>query len=150
MLTFERMLLCVDGSAPSLQAARVAARLAANQDCLVRVVAVVGDGDVTGPIDLAVSGQAPAAERLGRGGQAVLDHVVRLLDDHGVTSEAALERGAAAEVILAEARRWRPDVIVLGRSGRHGPGSAFLGSVTEHVLEFAEVPVLVVPEARGR
>jgi nucleotide-binding universal stress UspA family protein len=49
------------------------------------------------------------------------------------------------EAILEAATEWGADFIFMGRTGRHGPGRALMGSQTEHVLEFSEVPVVVVP-----
>ena len=51
----------------------------------------------------------------------------------------------AFEAILDAARQWNADLIVMGRSDERGPGRPYVGSQTEHVLEFTEVPVLVVP-----
>jgi hypothetical protein len=33
----------------------------------------------------------------------------------------------------------------MGRTGRRGPGRALVGTQVEHVLEFTEWPVIVVP-----
>jgi hypothetical protein len=49
-----------------------------------------------------------------------------------------------------QARFWPADLVVMGRSDRHGPSSPYLGGVTEHVLEFANCPVLVVPQTPPR
>jgi len=62
----------------------------------------------------------------------------------GVRVDTRLVPGAPAEVIIRAARRWRPDVIVLGTHGRTGIGRAFMGSVAERVLAGAPGPVLTV------
>ena len=51
------------------------------------------------------------------------------------------------ERILGMARRWRPDVIVIGTHGRSGVRRFLMGSVAEHVVRRAARPVLTV---RGR
>lgn len=56
-----------------------------------------------------------------------------------------VERGAAATVILDEAARLRPDVLVIGTHGRSGFDRLVLGSVAERVLRRAACPVLTVP-----
>ena len=53
--------------------------------------------------------------------------------------------GQPARSILDQAAAWNADVIVLGRSGVRHVGQPFVGSHLLHVLEFAEVPVVVVP-----
>ena len=47
--------------------------------------------------------------------------------------------------IVEEARRRKVDAIVIGSHGRTGLKHLLLGSVAEHVLRGAGVPVLVVP-----
>ena len=59
--------------------------------------------------------------------------------------EALTFHGQPARVILDQASAWGADVIVLGRSGVRRVGQPFVGSQVLHVLEFAEVPVVVVP-----
>jgi len=46
--------------------------------------------------------------------------------------------------LLAEAQSWSADLVVLDRAARHRPGGSYVGDVASHVLEFAEIPVLVV------
>jgi nucleotide-binding universal stress UspA family protein len=53
--------------------------------------------------------------------------------------------GAPAREILAQAEDSNADVIVMGMRGLGGPQRLILGSTSQHVLERARVPVLVVP-----
>lgn len=75
----------------------------------------------------------------------VLEYVRRLGVEADVPVHTAQRVGVAAHQILAEARSVGADLIVVGRSGRSGPGQPYIGSQTREVLEFAEVPVIVVP-----
>ena len=59
--------------------------------------------------------------------------------------DGALLEGVPFDVILEDARAWRADLIVMGRTGHTGPGGALLGSEAERVLEFSDRPVLIVP-----
>jgi len=67
----------------------------------------------------------------------------------GGVRHAVVDR--VAEAILAEAREWDADLIVLG-SPRRGEFTARLfGSVTQRVLQRSACPVIVAPrQARGR
>jgi nucleotide-binding universal stress UspA family protein len=85
------------------------------------------------------------ARQLATGAQSVLGWVEQLAAARGVGCETVLRGGEPFREILAEADACGADVIVIGRSDRRGPRSPYLGSVTAHVLEFTEVPVLVVP-----
>jgi nucleotide-binding universal stress UspA family protein len=48
------------------------------------------------------------------------------------------------EVILDEANRRQAGLIVMGKIGRKRHRRSLLGSVTERILEAADMPVLVV------
>jgi nucleotide-binding universal stress UspA family protein len=65
-------------------------------------------------------------------------------NEGGVRVQAKLIAGAPAEEILRVARRWHPDLIVIGTRGRTGLGRIFMGSVAERVLQRASCPVLTV------
>ncbi len=136
-----RILVAVDDSPPALAAARYAVELAAAWGATVRAVTVLSDHTL--------------AEHLGQpdelthrrmlGGDAVLRYVVTRAKDAGVHVETALLDGEPARRILEQARGWPADLVVMGRSDLHGTGQPYVGRETRHVLEFADVPVLVVP-----
>jgi len=52
--------------------------------------------------------------------------------------------GQPAETILAQAKNWKPDLIVMGTHGRTGLAHFLNGSVAEEVVRRARLPVLVV------
>lgn len=56
--------------------------------------------------------------------------------------------GDPAHEIVAAAREWGADLIVVGTHGRRGIGRMFLGSVAETVLRHAPCAVLVIPPLR--
>lgn len=145
---FARILLAVDDSPAGLAAARVATELAETCQAPLRAVTVMVDG----PLETELSGiggraESAAALRARRdGGQnALLRHVTELARARGVEPQTTALLGEPAPTILAEARAYRPDVIVIGRSDGHRAGAPYVGSEVRHVLEFADVPVLVVP-----
>lgn len=70
------------------------------------------------------------------------------LEHHGIQAEYAHHEGAAAEVIVEQAARWRADIIVMGSRGHSPAGQLALGSVVSRVLASSTVPVLVVPPPR--
>jgi len=131
-----RILLAVNDSPAGLAAARTAVRLARETAGLVRAVFAVAPATR----EVLVDGRS-------RSSSAVLDYVADLARSAGVEAETATVPGAPARVILDQAASWRADVIVLGRSGARQVGQPFVGSQVLHVLEFAEVPVVVVPAA---
>lgn len=123
----ERILVAVDDSAPALAAAAVATGLAEDWGAELHFVAV------TEP-------EHPAA--------VAVAHAVRRARDAGLEPRASItDGGPPFEVLLEVAKEWRADLIVMGRSDSRRPGVPYVGSQTEHLLEFADVPVLVVPHA---
>ncbi len=141
-----RVLLAVDDSADSLAAARLAVELAARRGHLLRVVHVSADGALDEA--LRTAGASPGVgTRRGLSEAAVLARVRRLALEAGVEVETALLHGEVGRVLLDEVRRWSADLVVVGKSTRATYGEPYIGTVTRHVLEFSERPVLVVPPA---
>lgn len=125
----ERILVAVDDSVEALAAARVAATVAAAWKARLRIVTVVMDGRID------------EAKRL-------VEHVARELQAAGVPQsaiETVVENGEPFQRILEAARTWPAELIVMGVSRPDNLRSPYVGSQTEHVLEFAACPVLVVP-----
>ncbi len=141
--TFSRILVAVDDSPASLAAVHEAVALAALSGGLLRFVHVIADGEL-------VRGLA----RMGRGGEldatrsgastSLLRHVEAEAHRAGVPAETVSLAGETAGLLLAQAQAWESDLIVIGRADVRGAGRPYVGAVTREVLEFSEVPVLVV------
>lgn len=147
-MTIRRVLVAVDDSAAALRAARVALDLASGWHAEVRLIAVTTDGTLGALLDTAVP-DGGATERIEEAGRAVLGHLAAAARARGLQVDIVQRAGEPFREIVDQARSWRADLIVMGRSERRGPGSPYLGSVSAHVLEFAECPVLVVPDVTG-
>jgi len=135
------LLVAVDGSVASLEAARLALDIAAACHGSVRALAVVDD-------DTAYDRRE--GDTRGKQLEHTLEYVRHLGSEAGLEVETVLRHrgsGAPYEVILEEAERWPADQLFMGRRSHRGLGRALLGSQTEHVLEFAPLPVVVVPES---
>jgi nucleotide-binding universal stress UspA family protein len=140
------MLVSIDDSTESLNAARVAAKLARDLGARVRVLTVVEDSVVASEIERVVA----ASSRQGReeAAQHLMEHVRREVCALGVKEgdvEIRMQVGNPFRRILEEARDWPADMVVMAVSDERGVRSPYVGSVTQQVLEFASCPVLVVP-----
>ncbi len=125
-----RILVAVDDSPPALAAASAAIDLAAHQDAQIHFVSVAEPDHHD---------------------ERVLEHVAELARSAGLTPTATTtDGGQPFEVLLAVAHEWHADLIVMGRSDKRRPGVPYVGSQTEHLLEFTHVPVLVVPHPKHR
>lgn len=139
-----RILLAVNDSPAGLAAARTAIRLAQESHGQLRAVHVVPEHPPARPDG---SARPDGADRGERAARALLGYVTQLAEQSAVPIETSLVPGPPAQVILDRAAAWGADVIVLGRSGVRHVGQPFVGSQVLHVIEFADVPVLVVPAA---
>lgn len=63
----------------------------------------------------------------------------------GITLEYAVRPGPPLSVVLEEAERFTPDLIVMAASGRSRVARFFVGSTADRVIRQASCPVLVVP-----
>jgi nucleotide-binding universal stress UspA family protein len=145
-----RVLLAVDGSAPSTSAVELAQGIAWPPGSTIRVVSV--DDPHIEPL-LGMPGLAIAPETVDRLVAASRDEATRVvgeaaarLEGQDRTVETAVLDGRPANGILDAERDFRPDLVVLGSHGRGAVGSALLGSVSIEVVEHAGCSVLV---ARG-
>jgi nucleotide-binding universal stress UspA family protein len=84
---------------------------------------------------------------LREGGRRIVARARAAAEKQGVKPKTVMREifgGAAADVIVREARRARADLIVLGTHGRRGVRRLVLGSDAEQVVRSSRVPVLLV------
>ncbi|MCK2218323.1 universal stress protein [Actinomadura sp. ATCC 31491] len=136
-----RILLAVDDSPTALKAARLAVALAAATRAELRVLHAVEDHVLTDAVGR-VSTARDVARRREVSAENVLRVVSELARDAGVTARTTLRGGGPVECVLAEARSWEADLVVVGIPDDARPGAAAA------VIEFADQPVLVVPGRR--
>ncbi len=139
------ILLAVNDSPAAFYAAEVAVAVARRLSARLRAVSVVSEAE---PRTL---DRSPELTREGDlSAQAALRHVTALGTAAGVDVVTVQRFGNVATEILDEALTCEADLILMARVGRPGHVLQHLGSTTQHVLEFATVPVLVVPARHPR
>lgn len=137
----DRILLAVDDSAASLAAAHAAIEIAAATGATVKVLHVIANSELAAALrSAACTGLAQSAAAT-----SLLAHMAGLAAEAGVTTQTEQTAGEPARCVLDRARSWQADLVVLGRANRCGPGQPYVGHHTQHILEFAEGPVLTVP-----
>ena len=145
MSMFNKVLVPVDGSAPSEAAVSLAISVARDQDatvvfvhvCEVAKIAALAGGPTIG-VD---PSYALEAER--DWGDQTLRRALDRAADAGVSAETYLEEGPSVMTILEVACDQHADLIVMGSHGRGGISRILLGSVTEGVLRQTRIPVMV-------
>ncbi|WP_406047176.1 universal stress protein [Kribbella sp. NBC_00889] len=143
-----RFLVVVDDSAAALHAARMAIDLAAAAGARLTLVTVVEDHVLDAQLSAAAI--PDVAGRRARGAVAMVSRVATMADRHGVPAETEVLSGHGAEQVLAAVSRCGADLIVVAREPRLPAGSPTPSVNVEHLLEFADVPVLVVPPVSSR
>ena len=139
MSGFQKILIAVDGEAVSAHAAQIGLQLAC---CVTGEVALVH------VVELALT-HAPgiAAEDLvaeaKKDGKRILTEVQDRISPL-FSAREFIRVGKPAQEILAVAKEWPADVIVVGSHGRHGISRVLLGSVAEAVMRQAGCPVLAI------
>jgi nucleotide-binding universal stress UspA family protein len=139
---FTNILCPVDFSADSERALAAALSLARATGGHVTLVTVVD------PLLSAGASAAGAAEALNDQTQQELRQLLDRAAPGVMPANlpaVSVRVGDAAEEILAQAGESNADVIVMGMRGLGGAQRLLLGSTSEHVLEHAAIPVVVVP-----
>lgn len=125
-----RVLVVVEDSVGGLAAGRAGIEICRGLGAELRGLAIESSGGSTSPTSSASD---------------VLAHLKAMCGQAGVEVATVHERDDPAQAILAQARDFAAQLIVIGRSNDHGTGQPFISRYVQRVLEFSEVPVLVVP-----
>ena len=140
---YQHILIPVDGSSTSEHALQEALRLAQQHGAQLELVYVVEnilnkEGFVIYP---------ELQETMRNKGRKILTQALSVVQEAGLIAETKLLEGGGARiasVILAEAKRWRADLIVIGTHGRTGISKLIFGSVAEGVVRTSHIPVLLI------
>ena len=135
----------VDGSEQSIQAARAAGALARARSARLIIVTVVRPPEGW----WGIVGSPPTAEALGDSlsdaQRDVLDRTLRSVDLSGVEYEMQEEIGEPSARLIDVCVMVDADILVVGRRGASLLRRMVVGSVANHVVHEAPCPVLVVP-----
>jgi nucleotide-binding universal stress UspA family protein len=153
-----KIVVATDGSRAASAAVRFAARLAAaiphGRLTILTVSTLAADLALTGEGFVRTLGMLPELKRADRhAGERILAAARRQARMARQVTFRCLRprrRVFAAEAIVAEARRERSDLIVVGRTGRSALRDVLAGSVAQRVLALANRPVALVPTARKK
>lgn len=143
---YKRILVAVDGSATSLRGLAEGIRVAKGSGATLLLVHVLNTLVLEGEIASTAYYQA-LADALRTSGSEILEQAAAVVREAGVPFEKKMieKIGAhASDEIIAQAKDWHADLIVLGTHGRRGLKRLVMGSDAEVVLRRSPVPVLMV------
>ena len=151
-MTYKRILVPVDGSPTSNKGMQEAIRLAKRSRARLRLLHVVEQTVAFSAPEVAID-LGPILDSLRAAGRRRLAGIERRVRRSGVKLETALVENfgmRVADAVIAQAKRWRADLIVMGTHGRRGLQRALVGSDAELVVRYSPVPVLLVPPGGRR
>ncbi|MCA9133768.1 MAG: universal stress protein, partial [Planctomycetales bacterium] len=140
-----RILLALDGSSESLQAAHFLAQLPLPEKSHVSVVSVLVDTQFD-LVESSAGVQLREAER-----EASVQHyqaVQETLSQAGLSSEHILKEGHPNHWLLRLGKELDIDLMVLGARGHSLFARALLGSTSDYIANHARCPVLIVRPTR--
>jgi nucleotide-binding universal stress UspA family protein len=143
---FKRILVPIDGSPTSLRGLRVALELARQLKARLRLIHL---GNAIPPAPRKSEGMTAQElfAAMKKRAEKLLENQAALCRARGVKTDTALYialAGRPGKLVVAEARKWRADLIVMGTHGRHGLPRIALGSDAEKIARMAPVPVLMI------
>lgn len=139
-LALEDVLVPTDGSDSADAAVQRGIELASETGARLHLLTLV---DTSKPWHRAT--RAKMLQALDDAGRDVLDEAILRAEASEVdTIEGAVGNGKPETAILEYANEHDVDLVVMGTHGRSGVNRWLLGSVTEHVVRAAEIPVLSV------
>lgn len=145
---FHHVLVPTDGSAASIDAGRLGIRIAHAHQIPITFLYVVNRKTAA---EIAAASSSKTVEivcrELGHKAHSYLDYLIRAAEKESLEAHEIIRSGVPYREIASLAREQGVDLIVIGQVGGRGTKQhhrAHIGSVTEHVIEHAPCPVLVV------
>lgn len=139
-----KILLPIDGSKSSLNAAKYVAKTAKNSRSPVVVTLInVHDDAGLGHVKQFVA-KSVVDDYLREVSEKELKAAQKVLDAAEIKHNIAIKRGHISDEIMALANKDKVDLIVMGAKGRSGFIDALMGSVAQRISSCAKQPVLLI------
>jgi nucleotide-binding universal stress UspA family protein len=144
-MSFNRIIIAVDGSEFAMAAARKGLELAGQLNAQTALLFVIDLTRATGSADLGVTPHE-ALIVLKKEAEQTLDQLALMYA--GTEIMKFMPEGNPKDDIIRTAETWGADLVVIGTHARTGLSRLLLGSVAEHVVRHSAIPVMVVPSKR--
>jgi len=144
MAHISKILIPVDGSEASLAAHRLALETARAFGAEIVLLYVVDSSALDEICRLSGRERPHLLHEMQESGMKLLTSLSQQARQMGLAAQIDIHTGIPDEVIMDEAERHQAGLIVMGKIGRKRHRRSLLGSVTERILEAADIPVLVV------
>ena len=145
---YQRILVATDGSALSKKAVTSAIALAALTGAelvALKVIPRYPQSYFEGGLALQATEVGRVEKQWAENGQAIVDAVQKTALAKGVITKAiTVKSDLVSDAVIAAAKKYKCDLIVMASHGRRGIKRLLLGSETQQVLTHSHVPVLVL------
>lgn len=141
-MSYSKILIAVDSSEYSMQAAKKGLELSHQLDAKVALLYVVDTSKALGNIDAGITAEQSLII-LKKEAEQTLEELAAMYNGKSIMK--FIPEGLPSKDILKTAEIWEADLIVLGTHGRTGLLHLLVGSVAEYVIRHSKIPVMVVP-----
>lgn len=142
MTAFKKVLVGIDGSEESLHAFEETVKLAKKKNIQVFVVSVAPSYQG----DLSLVGLGVSLQEFGKTYREALQKAQEIAQKNDLLVHPLYEEGEPYDKIIDIAGELSVDLIVMGKKGMTALQEILMGSVTERVIGYSDVDVLVVPK----
>ncbi len=143
---YKKILVALDGSTPSLDAAKHGVKIAASFGAKVTFLHVQHslESYLNLPHIFATETYNQLREEIRTQGETILEDAIKEVDAQNVTIEKKLSSGDPAKQIIEESNEGQYDLVVIGSRGLSGFQDFLMGSVSSRVSKHAPCTVLIV------
>lgn len=142
-MSFTRVLIAIDNHPSSLKTAEAGFELAQALDAQAGLLYTVDRTKENINIEAGPT-RKESETALRKEAQTTIEQLAGMYKGKKTLSRFTPE-GLPKEEILNVAADWKADLIVMGNHARSGLSQLFNGSIEEHVVNHASMPVLVIP-----
>ncbi|AXY56457.1 universal stress protein [Acinetobacter chinensis] len=145
-MSYNHILVPVDGSQISFSAVRHAAEIAKQFNAQLSLISLVAEDPFT-DVDFYYSSAIMKEYfvQAYQNAEKALQEALKIADDAGVSAQSKITKGeVSAEGIVDAAKDLKADLIVIGSHGNKGFKKFLLGSFAQDVLGSTELPVMVI------
>jgi nucleotide-binding universal stress UspA family protein len=147
--SYSRILIPVDGSEPSRNAAHYGISLAVRYNAKLVVLNVDNLNSIKKTFSSFITAPTYGTEEMEQKKEAMqkfLDEILKIAEESSVEVKTQIieESESVIQAILEYAENERADLIIVGTRGNSKFKKLLLGSITEGVVTYAHCPVLVV------
>ena len=146
-MSYQHILVAVDGSPTSNHAVTEAAGLAKASGGRIRLLNVMDPVAHISGFERPEVYSQEVLPRLRSAGEGLLQQARQRVEQQGVPVDTMLIENMdarIAQLVVEHAQAWGADLIVLGTHGRRGLARVLMGSDAEQIARTAPVPVLLV------